>query len=233
MSPGPASGRDPVRRPDRRHGLLVGQAGRASGIAEQARGRVEGVASSTIRQAAQKSPWLRAPSGREATQAASLSGGRHRRHPRPAASGRGGSRNARSAAASTGVARCSATAISSYGPTVDDRGRWGDDIAAVAPEVDVLAGHLPRPLLSTRPSKVVGVDAAGGGPDQPRPAFREAGRPCPLEGGESVAAGVDVDVDHIDPDAAPVGIPMLASGQRRHQPSPSRGRRWRRGSRGS
>ena len=230
----PESRRDPVRRPDRRHGLLVGEPGRASRIAEQVAVESKGWPSSTIRQAAQNSPWLRAPSGRDATQAASLSG----RDPIAGSEvggrvGRGGSRNARRAAASTGVARCWATVISSYDPPVDPGWR-GDDVAAVASEVDVLAGHLPRPLLrrqgrggSRRGRRPRGCGPARPSPRRTRPtvARSKAANPLPPAWTSTSTTSTPDGRAGRHPDVG-VGpaVPPAPDGRR--------GRCWRRGSRG-
>lgn len=77
------------------------------------------------------------------------------------------------------------------------RGR-DNDVATVAAEIDVLARHLPRPLVCDGGAEKVRVEAAGGSADQPRPPLDETGPSRTLEGTESGPSVMNVHVDHVD-----------------------------------
>lgn len=77
---------------------------------------------------------------------------------------------------------------------VDPR-RWGDDVTAVAAEIDVRTRYLPRTLLRLPRGWVVGVEPTGRRPDKPAPRVGQTGRPGSLERLVPAAARVHVDVD--------------------------------------
>ncbi len=82
--------------------------------------------------------------------------------------------------------------------SISDRRRRHDDVATIAAKVDVLGRHLPRPLLTTRLNRVVGVDPARRRPHQPRPPIDQTLGARTLEGGEPGPDRVNIHVHHVD-----------------------------------
>lgn len=93
-----------------------------------------------------------------------------------------------------------------------DAGGRDEDVDAVAAEVDVLAGDLPGALLAGGAAQEVRVGTAGGRPDEPVAALDASGKSSLLEGGQAVPVEWTSTSTTSTPEAAPVGIPMLASG---------------------